>query len=135
MFDMTFFPNFLRPRITTVQVVVYSDGKELDMSSYPELYHLMICRCVDELWTVPEGSTFWFETELVEACGCFTRSPPTIYVTCYKDNINSRNFKTAMGIPIRYRSKMFDKLHTIRPEKAGVKPWGTLMQVRFIIPR
>jgi hypothetical protein len=129
-----FFRNIMHPRLYTVKAVLYCNGKEVNISSYPDIYQMAILKSINSLWDVPDHATFWFEAEIVQVCGCFKRVPPTVYVSCYKEDLVKANFKSKHDIPVRYRTKMFNKLHTIKPEYVGMKSWCENMQVKFIIP-
>lgn len=134
---MTFylwFQDLLRPKITSVNVILYEKKGEKDISQYPNQYLSTLVKAVDSLWSVDKNSPFWFETEVIEHRHCFKRPHTKMVVTCYCHDMLSNGFKKKMPIPIRYRKKFFDKTHMLVPEPVGVKSWPPL-EVKFVLPK
>ena len=127
------FHNLLRPKVTSVHVLVYEKNVEKDISLYPDQYLTALVKAVDGLWAVEKNSPFWFETEVYERHHCFKKIRTEMVVTCYSHDVTASGFKKRFPIPIRYRKKLFDKKHPLLPEAVGVKTWPS-MEVKFILP-
>ena len=126
-----YFRGLFRPSTTKVRAVVYANGKECDISKYDEFRIATLLESIQILWHTPENSSIWFETEAFVERKCFKKPETTIYVICYKQDMFANNFKSEVGIPIKYRQKMFDKAHTIMPMKGININWPETMKVRF----
>lgn len=127
------FRDLFRPKITSVHVILYDKKQEKDISQYPDQYLTSLTKAIDGLWTVEKNSPFWFETEVYERRKCFQRPRTEMVVTCYSHDITANGFKKPFPIPIRYRKKLFDKMHPLTPEPVGVKSWPPL-EVKFVLP-
>ena len=127
------FSDLLRPKITSVHVIIYEKNKEKDISQYPEQYLVSLVKAIDALWKVDKNSPFWFETEVYERHKCFQKVKTEMIVTCYTHDLMSNGFRKKFPIPIRHRKKFFDKLHGLMPEPVGVKTWPPL-EVKFVLP-
>lgn len=123
--------SLLRPRITSVQVLIFEDGKEKDISTYDEYRLHAIMENINTLWKVPDQSPFWFETEIHEQRTCWKKIPSTLHVTCYKEDMTKSSMRTRTGIPNKYRLKFFDKVFAIKPESAVRLTWPSRMEIKF----
>ena len=123
---------FVTP-ITHVNVVLYENGKEKDISVYDTSRHSDLVASINMLWKVPENSPCSFETEIVEQRYCFQRPIVKMRVTCYREDAIKNGFKEKSAIPLRYRKKMIGKTHSIYPVGFGKQPWFKDMAVRFRI--
>lgn len=123
------------PTITEVNVIVYENGVEKDLSVYDEHRLVSLIESVNALWQVPENSPFWFETDVWEERRCFKKPVTKMSVTCYKKDMFANGFKSKMEIPSKYRKKMFDQKHPIYPGKYGKFVWSKEMGVRFRIDK
>lgn len=130
---ISWFRALLRPTITQVNVVVYENGKQKDISLYNDQQLHKIQDCVNMLWKVPDKSSYWFETEVWEKRRCFQKATTHMTVVCYKEDMMANGFKSKMAIPIKYRKKMFDQYHTISPESIPSRKWPDKMVVLFRI--
>ncbi len=133
MFNLSvFIRNLFRPNLTSVYIRIFENGKECDISRYDENRLRILADAIDDLWQVPQGSPYWFETEFYTQRLCFKQSNLTATVTCYmRDDLNTKQ-KTKTGIPIRYRKKMFDKVHTLQPQRFGTLHWPGRLEVKFV---
>ena len=124
--------NLFRPRVTHVQVLVYENGKQKDISTYPTIRLAELTDSINELWRLSTRGkqAYWFETEVYEQCSCFKKRQPTMEVTCYKENPLNPDLKNKTDIPIRYRQKFFDKTHTLKPKSSGYYEWPEI-QIKF----
>ena len=136
MFNLSvWFRNLLRPTITSVQVVVYENGKVKDLHSYRDLQLKSLVDAIDAMWKAEPKSPYWFETEVFEKCSCFKKQPMTMQVTCYAHDMTQNGFKKRFPIPMKYRKRMFDKNHPIKPEPVGITPWPESLQVKFVLEK
>ena len=127
------FRNLLIPIVTSVQVELYENGKVLHIDKYSNLMVNNLLKEIDGLFLVESKSPYWFETEAYDQSSCFKKPSTHISVTCYTKDFLSNGFKKPFPIPIKYRKKMFDSLHTITPEPVGSKTWGSGIQVKFTL--
>lgn len=129
------FHNLFRPKVTSVKAVLYDNGKEVSIEKYSEAYLRSLLTAINDLWKVEAGSPYWFETDIYEHKKCFQRKITSIHVECYTRNMLENGFKSKYAIPVRYRRKMFDKPHPLKPEPVGQKQWSNNLEVRFLLPR
>ena len=127
------FRALFRPSITQVNVLVYENGKEKDISLYNDQQLHKIMDSVNLLWKVPDKSPYWFETETWDKGRCFGKTTTTMTVVCYKEDMLANGFKSKMPIPMKYRKKMFDQYHPIAPESIPSRKWPEKMVVAFRI--
>lgn len=129
--------SLLRPKVTRVQVRLFENGKPIDnFYNYPESRIVPLLKCLHELWEAPRGSQYWFEPEIYEMRPhCLSKRKPisTLHVTCYRESLNSKDFRTKAPIPGRYMKRMFDKRHRIYPEQIGYIPWPEVVEVKFLL--
>jgi hypothetical protein len=118
-FLSVWFRDLLRPTIKQVHVVLLENGKPVDVGKYDAFRLQSIVDSITLLWKVPDKSSFWFETEAYDEGRCFQKRNTRLYVVCYKEDMISNKFKSKMAIPLKYRKKMFDTVHTIHPEKVA----------------
>ncbi len=136
-FQMSFFTvhlrGFLRPNITSVKAKLYENGKEKNIDVYDENRLRILGTCINQLWNVPEGTPYWFESDFVVESRCFKTRKTYVEVTCYTYDPFSPQFKKKMEIPIRYRKKMFDKVHKLQPAQFSTLHWPSTLEVKFIL--
>ena len=130
-----FFKNLFRPIVTSMQCVIYENGKQLDLSQLSEHHLESLLNAIDDLFQVDAKSPYWFESNMIEQKSFFQKPRVSAIVTCYCKDMVSNGFKKKYAIPIKYRKKMFDTFHRIRPEPVGTKHWPIRMEVKFYIPR
>ena len=130
------FRNLFRPEITTVRVQVYENGNERDVGTYDEHRLSALCFSVDALWNadLTGAGRYWFETDAFVKGHWFRRSETFLEVTCYERDVVNRHLMIPMAIPIRYRKRLFDKMHTINPRCYSNLTWPARMEVRFVSP-
>jgi len=125
--------NLFVRTITQVNVILYENGKERDVSVYDAQRLSALIESINTLWKVPDKSSYCFETEVSEQRSCFKPPVVKIHVICYREDVFTNGFKTKTGIPMRYRKKMFDRSHNIYPQAFGNQLWSKEMTVRFRI--
>ncbi len=125
-----FFRNFLRPKVTSVNVEIYENKKLKDLTTYTDLQISAIEKSIQVLFVTEPKSPYWFEVETFEHWSCFQRRPPTMVVTCYTKDMTANGFKSKYAIPIKYRKKMFDSAHILCPDIVGGRTWP-LLEARF----
>ncbi len=129
------FRNLLRPVVTSAQVELYENGKQLQPEQFSDHILQTIMKEVDTLFVVEKQSPYWFETEAFEQCSCFKPRKTHLTVTCYTKDFLSNGYKKKFPIPMKYRKKMFDSRHMIYPEPVGSKVWSKGIQVKFSLAR
>lgn len=133
-FSLTvWFRSLFRPTVTSVHVELYEYGKHLSLKNYSNLVLQSILKEIDALFPVDTKSPYWFETEVFEKHSCFRKPTTSITVSCYTKDFLTNGYKKSFPIPIKYRKKMFDSLHTIKPEPVGAKTWPKGLQVKFTL--
>ena len=125
--------SFFHPPITKVHAIVSVNGKEVDILTYDTNYTNAILHSITMLWVTPEGAAVWFETEVHTIRHCFKKAENQIVITCYKQDMFAPDFKSEVGIPIKYRQKMIDRKHTIIPKRSGTLAWSQTITVQFRI--
>jgi hypothetical protein len=125
------FRNLLRPNVVSVQTILYENNKPKDIHRYTSQKQEELMRSIQTLWDTPEGSSCWFEVELVEKQSMFQKQSPILYVNCYRQNPNNPTRKLTMNIPTRYRHKLLDRVHKIVPQSMGGVPWQEQIEVKF----
>lgn len=129
------FRSLLRPSVTSAEVQLYENGKQIELGKYSDLMLHKLTYEIDGLFPVDNKSPYWFETEVYEKGSCFKKSKVHMTITCYTKDFLSNGYKKKFDIPIRYRKKMFESYHTIRPEPVGSKMWSKGIQVKFSLAR
>ena len=125
--------NLMRPQIRSLQVVIYENNKEKSIAAYDQNRQAILMKAVQDLAQVPPKQGYWFEAEIVESCSCFKKTPPELYLTCYKERDNAPASKQATNYPVRYRQKLMNnKSHVLNPEPVGNTTWPA-MTVKFRI--
>jgi hypothetical protein len=127
------FHTLFRPSITSVNVTLYDNGKERPITLYEANRAYAIMESINNLWQPQEKSSYWFETELHEHHSCFKKTHATLHVVCYREDYMANTFKSETGIPNKYRVKMFDRPHPLRPEQVGSIPWSPNLTVIFTL--
>lgn len=129
-----FFRNLFRPEVTSAQCAIYENGKPFDYSKYSDLHLQSLIKAIDDLFPVEAKSPYWFETDIYEQGSLFKKPKMKVCVTCYCKDMFTNGYKKKFAIPIKYRKRMFDTIHTIRPEPVGTKTWPVRMEVKFYLP-
>ena len=129
------FRNLFRPTVTSVEAIVYENGAEQDISKYSDIQLVSLTKCINELWILENKSPYWFETDVYTHSFCFQKSKSSIIVNCLSQDITAKGFKRPFPIPIRFRNKMFDKMHPIKPDPIGPRTWRGNMQVKFVLKK
>lgn len=133
MFSLSvFFRNLLRPTITSVQVIVYENGKQKNLDSYRDFHLDAIVKALNAMWKVENKTLYWFEAEVYERGKCFQKRHTELHISCYTHDITTAGFKKGFPIPMKYRKKFFDSAHPLTPEPVGYASWPPL-QVRFVL--
>lgn len=127
------FSNLFRPSITTVNVRLYDNGKERSILLYEANRANAIMDAINQLWQSPEKLSYWFETEIHEHHSCFKKTYATLHVVCYREDYMANSFKSETEIPNKYRRKMFDTPHPLRPAPVGSIPWSPTLTVTFTL--
>lgn len=128
------FRNLFRPHVSTVQVTFYENHREKEISAYHLSKQEILMKEVQRLWQVPSDAPYWFEAELHQQCSCFKKYLPNLYVVCYQENERDPTLKREADIPNRYRTKMFNKYHTL-PIKDSLHLWPHPIEVKFTLPQ
>ncbi len=135
-FLSVWFRSLFRPKLTTVKVVLYENGKEKSISAFPEYMVIAILNSINQVFESRESSRFWFDTAVYEKGGFFTKKKLVeILSTCYTENSSAPDKPSATNIPDRYRKRIFDKVHRIEPQLPSGKPYSQRLEVKFIIPK
>jgi hypothetical protein len=120
-----------------VTVQIYENGRVIsNFHDYPQYKLIPLMRSINDLWTVSKNSIYWFETELYESSGsCITRRKPQsiLRVTCYRESLNSSEFKMRAQIPGKYIKRMLGTRHRLYPEQIGYTPWPGNLEVKFVL--
>lgn len=127
------FNHLLRPKVTSVQAIIYENGRQRDLSTYSDLQLASLTKAVNNLWSVEKKSPYWFETDVFEHRRCFKVKSTDMIVHCYTKDMMANGYKSNFAIPIKYRKQMFDKNHIVIPEPIGVKTWPRV-EIKFILP-
>jgi hypothetical protein len=130
------FQRLFRPKITTVKVILLENGKEKNISAFPEYMVLAILKSINEIFSKRDSSHFWFETAVYEKTSNFGKKKMTeILSTCYTENSIKPETPKPTNIPQRYRWKIFDTYHHIQPILPNGKTYSGILEVKFIIPK
>ncbi len=128
------FRSLLRPKVNSVMVEVYENGRIIrDFSEYPKHKLIPLMRAVNALWQDSRTNAYWFETELFELQpGCWSRKghAVTLHVSCYRESRASNDFKSPFPIPPRYMNRMLEKRHRIY---LGNEALPTVLEVKFTL--
>lgn len=125
------FRSLLRPKMVSVRVILYENGNIQDIHKFDSQKRTEIMKSIQKLWETPEGSSFWFEVEEIQKTTMCKTYPSVLYVSCYSHGQRDPSSKIPTNIPIRYRHKMMDRIHTLERTPVGVIPWPAKMQVKF----
>jgi hypothetical protein len=128
-----FIRNLFRPNLTSVHICIFENGKLCDISRFDENRLRALADAIDYLWETPQGSPYWFETEFFTQRTCFQKAKFSAKLTCYVVDTFIPHKKKKTGIPIRYRKKMFDKLHIIEPRRFSNIHWPGRLEVKFVL--
>lgn len=129
------FRNLFKPTVTSVQVQLFENGKQVSLGQYSNLMIQNVCKEIDALFPLDKKSPYWFETEVFDQHSCFSKPKTHITVSCYTKDFLSNGYKKSFPIPIKYRKKMFDSAHLIKPEPIGSKTWSSGLQVKFTLQK
>ena len=124
--------NLVRPKTESMRIVIYENDRMQGIQKYDSRSQEEIMKAVQKLFITPKENPYWFEVEYVETRRMCYRGtyPPELYVTCYRQSNRNPTVKVPMNIPIRFRSRMLDKFHSIQPEPVAFKIWPK-MEVKF----
>lgn len=135
-FISIWFRDLLRPKVTTVKVIIFENGIQKPITSYSDFQIQSLRNSVNALFPTDKTSRIWFDAEVYEKHSLFKKNRSTeLYLICYMDNPISPDKPKPTDIPVRYRKGMFDKYHRIYPEQVGYKKWAERMEVKFVIPK
>jgi len=107
------FRSFIRPRVSTVQVILYENHQEKDIATSHLSKQELLMKEIQDLWKVPPSAPYWFEAEVRNAHSCWKKQPPKLYVVCYQEKELDPTRKREADIPNRYRTKMFNRYHKL----------------------
>lgn len=134
-FLSVWFRALFRPKLTTVKVLLYENGKEKPITAFPDYVIVCILKSINEIFDTRDTSRYWFDTAVYEQGGLFKKKTTEVFSTCYMENSYSPDKPSATNIPDRFRKRIFDKLHKITPELPNGKPYSQRLEVKFIIPK
>lgn len=120
------FRNLVRPRVSTVQVILYENHQEKEFSAFHLSKQDILMKEIQSLWQVPPNAPYWFEPEIHDTRSCWKKQPPKLFVVCYQEKELDPTRKREADIPNRYRTKMFNRHHKLSMKNN--------IEVKFILP-
>lgn len=126
------FTSWLRPTLKHLEVKIYVNGKELEITSFDAHRLEILCKAITALWKLDSGSPYWFETDVVEYRKCFSPKRTAVELSCFTEDRYNPGASVLCGIPVRYRKRMLDKRHPIDPARFSTINWPAGMEVRFV---
>jgi len=128
--------RLFRPKLTTVKVILFENGKEKSISAFPDYVAVCILKSINEMFESRDSSRYWFETAIYEKGGFFQKEKQAeVLCTCYMENEVAPYKPRPTNIPDRFRKRIFDKLHRIIPQLPNGKSYSQRLEIKFIIPK
>ena len=128
--------RLFRPKLTTVKVILFENGKEKSIKAFPDYIAVCILKSINEMFESRESSRYWFDTAIVEKGGFFQKEKQTeVLCTCYIENENALDKPRPINIPDHFRKRIFNKVHRIIPQLPNGKSYSHRLEIKFIIPK
>ena len=134
-FLSVWFRGLFRPKVTSVKVILYENGHEKPISSFPDYVVLCILKSINDIFDSRDAARYWFDTAVYEKRGLFRKKETDIITTCYIENPTAPDKPCPTNIPDRFRKRIFDKVHRIIPLLPSGKTYSQRLEVKFIIPK